>query len=64
METSNLSLFDQNIRIIDESVSLNQNKFLQPESNLKPQPNPYANLEQALSSIFPDNQEETKNTFR
>lgn len=60
METTNLSLFDQNIRIIDESVGLNQNEFLQSEPNSKPESNPYKNLEQALSTIFPDNQEETK----
>ena len=61
MENGILQLFDQNIRITEDLESLDKNKFLQEEEQTKPQrSNPFSNLEQALNTIFPDNQEETK----
>lgn len=54
METINLQLFEQNTHVPENSVRV---KEVLPEK--QPQ-TPLKSLEQTLSSIFPDNQEENK----
>lgn len=58
MEPINLQLFDENNFVIEPQKESNNTKSL--SENLTPAVNPLNQLEKTLSTIFPDNKEESK----